>query len=164
MIFVTVGKMPLGFERLVRAADELAAQLGEEVFIQTGSCGYRPAHAAFRDFLTFPEAQEQLRRADLVIAHAGIGTIIAALQAARPLVIMPRRRRDREHYNDHQQEVAEALQGRPGIAVIREAGELPAAVAAVRGWRGAPQAGATAPGLFRAIEEFLGSAVRKERR
>jgi UDP-N-acetylglucosamine transferase subunit ALG13 len=36
MILVTVGMHDQGFDRLVRAADELAAQIEEQVFIQYG--------------------------------------------------------------------------------------------------------------------------------
>ncbi len=36
MIFVTVGTHHQGFDRLVQAADELAAELDEQVVIQRG--------------------------------------------------------------------------------------------------------------------------------
>ena len=41
-------------------------------------------------------------RADAIVAHAGIGTILTALEIGRPLLVMPRRAALGEHRNDHQ--------------------------------------------------------------
>ncbi len=60
------------------------------------------------------------------ITHAGMGTIITALELGRPLIVMPRRANLREHTNDHQLATAAhwAKDGR--IAVAFEETELPA--------------------------------------
>lgn len=154
MIYVTVGKMPLSFDRLVRAADELAALSDEAFFIQRGSGRYRPSSAPYADFLEFAEAEDLLRRARLVVSHAGIGTIIGALRAGTPIVVMPRRRMHREHFDDHQLEIAGALEGRPGVEVISEAGELKGAVERLAA-AGRPPPSLAGRGLVEEIGRFL---------
>jgi UDP-N-acetylglucosamine transferase subunit ALG13 len=46
-----------------------------------------------------------------------MGSILTALQYQRPIIILPRRARLREHRNDHQLATAKWLRGRQGIYV-----------------------------------------------
>jgi UDP-N-acetylglucosamine transferase subunit ALG13 len=39
---------------------------------------------------------------DLIISHAGMGTIITALVKKKPIIVMPRLFKHKEHRNDHQ--------------------------------------------------------------
>lgn len=157
MIYVTVGKMPLPFDRLIRAADEAAPALGEEVFIQAGSCAYKPAHSAYRDFLPFPEAEDFLGRASVIVSHAGIGTIIGALRAGTPIVVVPRREALKEHFNDHQLEIAEAVKGRPGVEVVHDIARLGEAIKRLQGLKGKVRPERPGEGIISAISEFLDS-------
>jgi hypothetical protein len=45
----------------------------------------------------------QIEAARLVVAHAGMGTILTAAELGKPLILMPRRAKFNEHRNDHQQ-------------------------------------------------------------
>ena len=111
MILVTVGMHPQGFERLVCAADKMAALIEEPVTIQRGSTRFRPSYAKSFDFVNEGEMQEWLAQARVVVSHSGAGSILSALQAGKPLVAVPRLRRFAEVYDDHQLELAEALAG-----------------------------------------------------
>lgn len=116
MIFVTIGTQ-LPFPRLVATMDRLAPKLGERVVAQVG-----PDTATYGNLETSatlePNAFEGLfREARLVVAHAGIGTVLSARRHAKPLVLMPRRHALGEHRNDHQIATAEALKGRTGLYV-----------------------------------------------
>ncbi|MHB8173806.1 MAG: glycosyltransferase [Nitrospirota bacterium] len=161
MIYATVGKMPLGFDRLIKAADSLAASIGEKVFIQAGSSGYVPANASYKDFLTLPEAEAMQAEADVIISHAGIGTIIGALRSGTPIIIMPRREKLGEHFNDHQMEIARAVLGRPGVEVVYDVAELPAALGKLLGQKGKFKPQEKGAGIIAAIEDFLEKNVRK---
>ena len=57
-----------------------------------------------------------MKRADVVIAHAGVGSAIMAMQAGKCPILVPRERAHREHVDDHQREIAERL-SRAGLAV-----------------------------------------------
>lgn len=155
MIYATVGKMPLGFDRLIKTADSLAASIGEKVFIQTGSSGYIPVNAAYKDFLTLPEAEAMQAEAEVIISHAGIGTIIGALRSGTPIIIMPRRKSLGEHFNDHQMEIAKAVIGRPGVEVVYEAAELEGALRKLLGQKGKFKPQEKGAGIITAIENFL---------
>ena len=55
------------------------------------------------------------READLVIAHAGVGSALLALDTGRTPLLLPRRHQYREHTDDHQLLIAAELAGR-GLA------------------------------------------------
>ena len=102
MIFVTVGTQ-LPFDRLVAAVDRwAAAHPGRRVLAQVGPSALRPAHIEYQAFLSPAECRERMLAADAIVAHAGMGTILGALEMGRPLLVMPRRAALGEHRNDHQ--------------------------------------------------------------
>lgn len=124
MIFVTVGGQ-LPFDRMVDVVDAWAAQPGRPpVFAQVGATQRPPNHVEWARSLP-PEAfRRKVAEADVLVAHAGMGTILTALEAGTPLVVMPRRADRGEHRNDHQVATARALREIAGISVADDEGEL----------------------------------------
>lgn len=119
MIFVTVGTQ-LPFDRLIRAVDSLAPRIGKRVFAQTSESSFRPTHIEWRAFIRPTEVDAFFREADVVVAHAGIGTILTAQKYGKPLIVMPRRAGLGEHRNDHQLATVKGLEGRRGIYVAQD--------------------------------------------
>ncbi len=109
MIFVTVGNHFQGFERLLRKIDEISPRIPNKIIIQKGYSKYVPQKTAYFDFVPMNTAMEYIQKSDLVISHAGIGTIILCKEYGIPLIIFPRRKKYGEHSNDHQMEIAEVL-------------------------------------------------------
>ena len=102
MIFVTVGgQMP--FDRLVRAVDEWAAGRADvEIEAQIGRTEYVPSNIPASEVLDPERFDEKMRRASLIVSHAGMGTILTALSIGKPIIVVPRRAALGEHRNDHQ--------------------------------------------------------------
>jgi UDP-N-acetylglucosamine transferase subunit ALG13 len=124
MIFVTVGNHYQGFDRLLKKMDEITPRLDRKVIIQKGYSSYRPKHAECFDFVTMDVSIGYIQNADLVVSHAGIGTIIICKEHGIPLIIFPRRKKFNEHGTDHQMEIARALEERKEVhihAVYEEA-------------------------------------------
>jgi UDP-N-acetylglucosamine transferase subunit ALG13 len=124
LILVTVGTHNRGFDRLVKAMDELAAALDEPVIMQRGSSAYEPRHAEHFQWTTGQQIERLVEEARVVVTHAAAGSILVALLHDRPLVVVPRLRRFDECIDDHQQQLAAALHA-AGKAVLAE--ELSAA-------------------------------------
>ena len=102
MIFVTVGTQGQ-FDRLIRTVDRWAGLRGRtDVFAQTGPSAYRPIHIRSKPFIDPIEFRQHVELASLVIAHAGMGSIITALELGKRIIVMPRRADLGEHRNDHQ--------------------------------------------------------------
>jgi UDP-N-acetylglucosamine transferase subunit ALG13 len=101
MIFVTVGEQ-LPFDRLIIAIDDWAADSGTEVFAQIGNSQIKPKYIQYKKHIDPVEFKRIFLAADAVIAHAGMGTIITAMELRKPLLVMPRKALLGEHRNDHQ--------------------------------------------------------------
>jgi UDP-N-acetylglucosamine transferase subunit ALG13 len=102
MIFVTVGaQMP--FNRLIAAVDEWAAMYGRsDVFAQIGPSDFLPRYIQATRFIDPTEFRKRVEAARLVVAHAGMGSILTALELGKPIIVMPRRGDLKETRNDHQ--------------------------------------------------------------
>jgi len=126
MIFVTVGaQMP--FDRLVTTVDRWAGARGRaDVFAQIGETDYRPSHIRWARFLDPAEFMRRFEAAGAIVAHAGTGSIITALQLGKPILVMPRRASMRETRNDHQVATAERFARFDSVAVAWDEKELAA--------------------------------------
>lgn len=116
MILLTVGTQ-LPFDRLVRAVDEIAPRLPVPVIAQIGRGTYRPANMESRTFVDPIAFQEMFCECELVVSHAGIGTIVNAQRLLKPLILYPRLASLDEHRNDHQLSTVRALRNRKGLYV-----------------------------------------------
>ena len=127
MIFVTVGTHEAGFDRLVEAVGRLPGE--EEVLLQAGYSTVRPDRARCVDFLGFEEMVATIRRARVVVCHAGVGSIMVSLMNGRRPVAVPRLARLGEHVDDHQLELGRRLAERELIHLVEDTRQLPGAVA-----------------------------------
>lgn len=125
MIFVTVGTQ-IAFDRMVAVVDEWAGETGEEVFAQVGPSIGTFAHLRCAEFLKPAEFDHYFNEAKLVIAHAGMGSILSALSFGKPIIIMPRKAALGEHRNDHQMATAKRFVGKPGVSIAWDENELAA--------------------------------------
>ncbi|KAJ2415701.1 N-acetylglucosaminyldiphosphodolichol N-acetylglucosaminyltransferase catalytic subunit alg13 [Coemansia sp. RSA 2530] len=136
-VYVTVGST--GFDDLVkevctrsflqslakRGFRKLCVQCGssEDLFVppRTESATFGIAIESF-DYTSSP--QRFIEQADLVICHAGTGSILEALHSRKPAIVVVNRRL----MDDHQSEIAQELSAR-GYVVATEASGLAEAVA-----------------------------------
>jgi len=124
MIFVTVGTQ-LPFDRMISTIDAWAAKCGRtDVFAQTGPSAYKPKQIQYAEFLPADECRRKIEQADLVIAHAGMGSIITALEMGKPIIVMPRRSELGEHRNGHQISTAKKFLEQGTIHVAMDEHEL----------------------------------------
>jgi len=124
LIFVTVGANT-PFDRLVACVDAWAGSApGREVFAQIGDSELRPAHCEWTHKLSPAGFREKLAAADVVVAHAGMGTILSALEVGVPVLVMPRRAALHEMRNDHQLATARRLGERGLVHVAMDEHEL----------------------------------------
>jgi len=124
MIFVTVGTQ-LPFDRMISTIDVWAVQTGRtDVFAQTGPSQYKPRAIQCAAFLPADECRLKIEQAELIIAHAGMGSIITALELGKPILVMPRRCDLNEHRNNHQISTAIKLHEQGRIHVAMDEKEL----------------------------------------
>ena len=139
-IYVSVGSM-MPFERLVRSMDGFAAQRPDlDVLIQIGRGKTEPAHARFVRLMPPADYRAMVAGCRLFVAHAGMGSIIAAIEAGKPLLMLPRRQSLGEHNTEHQLATAHNIGNRPGLHVAADEADLLTRTKALLTQGGAPPA------------------------
>jgi UDP-N-acetylglucosamine transferase subunit ALG13 len=126
VIFVTVGTNEAPFDRLVHAVSGLVHD--EEVVVQHGASAVRPEGATCIGFLPFDEMVELVRRARVVVTHAGVGSIMVALSQGKRPVVVPRLSRFGEAVDDHQVPFGQRLSGRGLVTLVEDLSQLPSAI------------------------------------
>lgn len=156
MILLTVGT-ELPFDRLVRAVDTWAEKHADETIIgQIGSASYVPRHFESTAYLPYEEYRSLLTTCALVVAHAGMGAIISALDAGKPIIVIPRKSAFREHRNDHQIATAEAFERRGYVHVAHDTPTLQLKLDARRTLqRPLPISAEASAELVQTIREFI---------
>ncbi|ANY19432.1 hypothetical protein A6F68_00906 [Tsuneonella dongtanensis] len=154
MILATAGTQ-LPFPRMLRALDRIAEKHGLRVVAQT--CGNLAGARALeqREFIEPQPFAEMLAQADVVVSHAGIGTILAASRARKPLILYPRVAALGEHRNEHQRATAKAMAGRRGIHVAWDDATLSALLTGPALAPLEPGHSPELPGLISAVSEFV---------
>lgn len=110
-IFVSVGSTH--FDELIKIIDskefqEKAEALGyNSICAQIGKCNYKVQNIKnCFDYATPAEINQHFQDADLIISHAGAGTILEVLQIGKPLLVVT----NDSLMNSHQSEIAYAFQ------------------------------------------------------
>lgn len=121
-IFLTVGTQKFQFDRLLKMLDDFMAYEGVEyqVFAQTGNCRYEPKHYQYKSFVSKEEFQEYVELCDLVITHSGVATIMAGLKKNKPVIVVPRLKKYKEHVDNHQIEIANSFSEKNFVLMYRE--------------------------------------------
>lgn len=123
-LFVTVGSDG-PFDRLIQAVDDWAAdRKGVHVVAQVGRSRLAPKNITSSEFLEPPEFNRLFKEADLIVAHAGMGTILSALRYGKPILVMPRRASLGEQRNEHQLATASHLAKLGKVTVAMDEQEL----------------------------------------
>ncbi|MDD4082341.1 MAG: glycosyltransferase [Sphaerochaetaceae bacterium] len=123
-IFATVGSTyPL--DRLTKELDKIGENKEYKIFAQIGESKYMPKNIEFTKFLTYQEMQSKIKWADLVISHAGAGSIIDLLISKKRFVLFPRLKEYNEAIDNHQLELCEAFSKKYKIKYTTEPTELP---------------------------------------
>jgi UDP-N-acetylglucosamine transferase subunit ALG13 len=124
MIFITVGAQ-LPFDRFIRAIDAIAPTLGDkEITAQIFGSGYRPRNIKALEYIPPFAYKDYLRASELIISHAGTGTILSASELQKPLIVFPRSGKLKETRNDHQMATCRTLEKTCGLQVAYDEEQL----------------------------------------
>lgn len=121
-IFVTVGTAP--FPRLVETMDYISERIDDRVVIQIGRTSYKPKYAEYFDFIENADIRKLNREARVVVCHSGVGSILTALEENGNVIVFPRFSKFRENIDDHQLEIAKALEKKQLVKIAYNLDEL----------------------------------------
>ena len=84
MIFVILGTQDKKFqdflEAVQKAIDEKKVSKKEKIIVQAGSTKFESSNMQIIDYMPVEQFEEYIEKADIIICHAGVGTILTALE------------------------------------------------------------------------------------
>ena len=107
MIFVILGTQDKDFSRLLKEMDRLIDEknITQEVVVQAGTTKYQSKNMKIFDLLPMTEFNRFIGKADLIITHGGVGSIMNSLKKGKKVIAVPRLKKYGEHTNDHQLQI-----------------------------------------------------------
>ncbi|EKF86356.1 PssE/Cps14G family polysaccharide biosynthesis glycosyltransferase [Methanobacterium formicicum] len=123
MIFVTVGTHYQGFDRLIKKMDEIAGYLNDDVVMQIGNTDFEPENTEWFRYLDYNSIFGIMKKSDIVICHGGAGTLLDVLSMNKKTIVVPRLKKFKEVYDDHELELAESLKNGK-ISIVYDIADL----------------------------------------
>lgn len=156
MILVLLGTQHNEFIRLLQQIEECidSGIIREKVIVQAGFTKYKTTKMQIFDMMTIEELEVYMDKADLIITHGGVGSIIKALKKEKKIIAVPRLHEFYEHVNDHQRQIVNHFHKQKYLIGIQNVEDLPEALKEVenfvpRRYQGDNQK------MIKTIEDFI---------
>lgn len=108
MILVLLGTQNNSFKRLLEAIQHNIDKkvITDEVIVQAGFTKFESKDMKILDLIDKEELSKLQDKADLIITHGGVGSIISSLKKGKKVIVVPRLKKYDEHVNNHQLQIA----------------------------------------------------------
>lgn len=126
MILVMLGTQNNSFKRLLKELDRLKEKkiIKEEIIAQAGYTKYKSDNLQIFDFIDKDKLEDYQSKANLIITHGGVGSIISSLKKGKTVIAVPRLKEYNEHVNNHQKDIVESFSNNGYIIGINDIKEL----------------------------------------
>ena len=118
MTLVTLGTQHQEFTRLLDYIEK--SDLKGEIIVQAGYTKYESKRMKIFDFISYDEMEKYIDKSDLVITHAGTGSIVMPLKKDKKVIACARLSKFGEHVDDHQVELVDVFYSEGYILKIDE--------------------------------------------
>lgn len=111
MILVLLGTQNNSFFRLLDKIEDCINNklINEEVIVQAGYTSYTSNNMKILDFISETELNKLVEKANLIITHGGVGSIINSLKLNKKVIAVSRLAKYNEHVNDHQTQIVKSF-------------------------------------------------------
>lgn len=126
MILILLGTQDNSFHRLLEEVQALIDKkvITEKVVVQAGRTKYESKDMEIHSLMPEEELKEIMKKADLVITHGGVGSIVMALKMEKKVIAVPRLSEFGEHINNHQIQIIETFNSQEFLIGITDLKEL----------------------------------------
>lgn len=129
-IFIPLGTQLFQFNRLVKAINNLIIEQifqPQEILIQSSIIDIKPI-CKYVNYLSSDDFNRYIEEAELIITHAGVNSIMTCMRKKKPLIIAPRQKQFHEHVDNHQLEIADLMEQKFNVIVVKDMKNLPSAI------------------------------------
>ena len=126
MILVTLGTQNNSFHRLLEEVQKNIdnGKIKEEVVVQSGYTKFNSPNMKILDEVPQDEFAKLVDKADVIITHGGVGSIITAITKGKKVIAVPRLGKYNEHVNDHQTQIVERFAKEKYILELKDFSKL----------------------------------------
>lgn len=112
MILVILGTQDKPFERILKQIEKekINGNIKDKIIAQIGCTNFHSDYIETFDFIPEEELNKYIEKANLVISHGGVGTIIGCLDKEKRVIVIPRLKKYKEHTNDHQLQIVKEFE------------------------------------------------------
>ena len=130
MILVLLGTQHNEFTRLIQEVENCINNkiIKEQVIVQAGFTKYKSNKMEIFDMISKEELDKYMSKANLIITHGGVGSIIMALEKGKKVIAVPRLHEYGEHVNDHQRQIIKVFSEKNYLIGIQNVEDLPEAI------------------------------------
>lgn len=156
MILVMLGTQNNSFHRLLEEIQKNidTGRIKEEVIVQKGYTKFESKDMTLFNEISPDKLNKLIEKADLVITHGGVGSIISSITRGKKVIAVPRLKEYKEHVNDHQKDIIESFKELGYIIGINKVEELETALKKANTFK--PQKYIQNTGnIVKIIEEFI---------
>ena len=127
LILILLGTQDKPFNRLLEAVDKAIndGYIKEEVIAQIGFTKYKSKNIKTFELIPKEEYENIIGRADLIITHAGVGSILTGLNKNKKVIAAARLKEYGEHTNNHQLQILHELYKKGYILRLDDFNDLP---------------------------------------
>ena len=156
MILVLLGTQNNSFHRLLEEIQKNIdnGNIKEEVVVQKGYTKFESKDMTIYDELPIEKFNELIEKADLVITHGGVGSIISSITRGKKVIAVPRLKKYNEHVNDHQLDIIQTFDEMGYIIGIQEVQQLGEAIKKVKEFKPKKYVKNTG-NIIKIIEDFV---------
>ena len=156
MILVLLGTQNNSFHRLLEEIQKNIdnGNIQEEVIVQKGYTKFQSKDMTMYDELPIEKFNELIEKADLIITHGGVGSIINSITKGKKVIAVPRLKKYNEHVNDHQLDIIQTFDEMGYIIGIQEVQQLGEAIKKVKEFKPKKYVKNTG-NIIKMIEDFI---------
>ncbi len=118
MILVTLGTQKQQFTRLLDYIEN--SKVNDKIIVQAGHTNYKSKKMEIFDFIGYDKMNKLVDEADIIITHAGTGSITTPLKKGKLVIACPRMAKYGEHVDDHQEQITKAFYDAKYLLVLDE--------------------------------------------
>lgn len=126
MILVLLGTQNNSFHRLLQEVQKNIDNktIKENVIVQKGYTKFESANMTLYNQLPMDELEKIISKANFIITHGGVGSIINSIKQRKKVIAVPRLKKYNEHVNDHQIDIVESFNKMGYIIGIEDVSQL----------------------------------------
>jgi UDP-N-acetylglucosamine transferase subunit ALG13 len=126
MILVTLGTQDKSFKRLLDAIQRQVdkGNIKDKIVVQAGCTKYDSNDMEIFDLIPTEEFKALTKKADLIITHGGVGSIMDGIKNNKVIIAAPRLKKYNEHVNDHQLQIIDTFADMGYILPLKDFNKL----------------------------------------